>query len=184
MISAAWLQISASQHVDKFFCHGKRYTEFPATDVPAETELIECQFQFFTKFPPGAFRNKRHLLAIDVSYGSLETLSKETFYGANSLLYLNVSGSNLHGTIHRDIFCYYTPNLMSIDLSHNPNYVFTFAPFECLRHLTELRINNTVQNCDPDTVRWIEGLPPGTVIGNECNLTEKPTTTPPGFYST
>ena len=70
---------------------------------------------------------------------------------------------------------------MSIDLSHNPNYVFTFAPFERLHHLKELRKNNTVQSCDADTVQWIEGLPPGIVIGNECNFTGIPTTTPPGY---
>ena len=166
--SAALQQTSVCQRVDsyiqtrtdKFFCHGEEYTEFPATDVPAETELAECRLQFFTKFPPGAFRNKQHLLPIDVSCGSLETLSKETFHGANSLLYLNVSGSKLHGAIHTEIFCDHTPYLRSIALSHYPNYVFTSTPFKCLHHLTELRINNTVQNCHADTVRWIEGLPP------------------------
>ena len=66
-------------------------------------------------------------------------------------------------------FCDHTPDMRSIDLSHNRNYVFTSAPFECLEHLTVLRINDTVQNCDADRVRWIVGLPPGTVIGNECD---------------
>ena len=36
----------------------------------------------------------------------------------------------------------------------------------------ELRINDTVQKYDPDTVKWIEGLPPGTVIGYECDPPE------------
>ena len=151
----------------KFLCHGERYTTFPV--IPDSTELLECPFQFFTEFLSETFRNKTHLSAIDVSVGRLETLSRDTFKGAKSLQSFNASRCNLLGDIPSETFCDHAPELRVIDLSHNRNYVFTSKPFECLEHLTELRINGTFQKCDPDTVRWIEGLPPGTVIGNECD---------------
>ena len=95
------------QHIDsliytgdrKLYCQGERYTEFPATYVTAETELVVCGFQFFTEFPVGTFSNMPYLLALDVSCGSLEKLSKQTFQGASNLRYLNISGSELHGEI-------------------------------------------------------------------------------------
>ena len=152
---------------DKFLCHGERYTTFPT--IPDSTELLECPFQFFTEFPQGTFRNKAYLQVIDVSVGRLETLSRDTFEGANFLQSFNASRCNLLGDIPKETFCDHTPKLNVIDLSHNRNYAFTSKPFECLEHLTELRINGTFQNCDADTVRWVESLPPGTVIGNECD---------------
>ena len=175
LFSATLLHTALCQHFEpyiktrdgKFLCHGERYTTFPP--IPDQTELLECPFQIFSEFPPGTFRNKAHLSTIDVSVGRLETLSSDTFKGAKSLQSFNASRCNLLGDIPSETFCDHTPDMRSIDLSHNRNYVFTSASFECLEHLTELRINDTVQNCDADTVQWIEGLPPGTVIGNECD---------------
>ena len=128
--------------------------------------------------------NKPDLLSIDVSNGSLETLNKDTFEGAGYLHSFNASRCNLRGKIPRETFCDYASDMRSIDLSDNPYYIFTSAPFECLPHLTDLRINNTIQPCDPRMVQWIKSLREGIIIGNECN-TSTPTvqsaTTPPGI---
>ena len=154
----------------KYLCHGERYTEFPT--IPDSTELLECPFQFFSEFPRGTFRNKEYLTVIDVSVGRLETISTDTFEGARSLHSFNASRCNLLGDIPKETFCDHTPDIRLIDLSHNRNYVFTAAPFECLKHLMELKINDTVQDCDWTTVKWIQGLPPGTVVGNKCDPLE------------
>ena len=155
----------------KFLCHGERYTEFPS--IPDATEQLECPYQFFTQFPAGTFEDKQYLTAIDVSVGRLETLNRDTFKGARSLQSFNASRCNILGDIPTETFCDHTPDIRVIDLSHNRNFVFTSAPFECLENLMELRINDTVQDCDWSTVRWIQGLPPGTVIGNRCDRLEQ-----------
>ena len=190
MLSAALLQIVVCRHIQRryietrdgrFYCYGNLYTVFPR--IPDTTELISCPSQFFTEFPAGAFINKPDLLSIDVSNGSLQTLSRDTFKGANNLHYFNASHCNLNGIIPRETFCDHAPELRSIDLSDNREYIFTSAPFECLPHLTDLRIDNTLQICDPTTVEWIVSLREGAVIGNECDAstpTVQPATTEPG----
>ena len=152
----------------KFYCHGERFTVFPL--IPDSTEVIKCPSQSFKEFPTGAFLNKSGVLSIDVSNGSLETLSKDTFKGAGYLRSFNASKCNIRGKIPRETFCDHATNMMSVDLSNNPFYVFTSEPFECLPHLTHLRINNTIQPCHPRTVQWITSLGEGVVIGNECNI--------------
>ena len=168
----------------KFYCHGDLYRVFPP--IPDTTEVIKCPSQLFTKFPPKAFVNKLDLLSIDVSNGSLETLSKNTFEGAGYLHSFNASHCNLRGLIPRKTFCNHAPELRSIDLSDNPDYVFTSTPFECLPHLTDLRINNSLQFCDSNTVQWIQSLREGVVKGYECDTSTpnvQPATTQPGIFS-
>ena len=152
---------------NKFLCQGEHYEVFPA--LPDDVEVLDCPSQFFTKFPTGTFKNKGHLLAIDISNSSLETISKDTFKGAKSLQSFNAASCNLQGEIPKETFCDNTPDLRFVDLSHNPNYVFTSKPFECLEKLDAIWIDDTIQNCDPDTVKWINELPPDKiVVGNTC----------------
>ena len=168
----------------KFYCHGEHYTVFPP--IPDSTELIICPSKFFKEFPPGVFMHKPDLLSIDVSNGSLETLNKDTFEGAGYLHSFNASSCNLRGKIPGETFRIQAKEIRSIHLSNNPYFVFTSTPFEGLEQLTDLRITNTIQPCDPRTVRWIESLREGVVIGNECNTSTpfvQPAITPPGTTS-
>ena len=151
----------------KFLCKGEHYEVFPT--LPDDLEILDCPSQFFTEFPTGTFENKSHLLTIDVSNCSLETLGQDTFNGAKSLQSFNAANCNLQGEIPKETFCDNTPDLRFVDLSNNPNYVFSSKPFECLEKLDVLWINGTIQNCDPDTVKWIKELPADKVIvGDIC----------------
>ena len=150
----------------KFLCFQERYEKSPT--IPDNTEILECTHQFFPEFTDETFINKSNLTSINIAVGRLAILRGDTLKGAKSLLSFNASRCLLRGEIPEETLCKQTPDIRQIDFSHNRNYVFTSKPFECLEHLTELRINDTIQKCDPDTVRWIEGLPPGTIIGNEC----------------
>ena len=153
---------------NKFLCQGEHYEVFPA--LPDDVEVLDCPSQFFTEFPAGTFENKSHLLNIDISNGSLETLNKDTLKGAKSLQALNAAGCNIQGEIPEETFCDNTPDLRFLNLSLNPDYVFTSKPFECLKKLDALWIEGTIQNCDADTVKWINELSPDKVIvGDTCS---------------
>ena len=152
---------------NKFLCQGEHYEVFPA--LPDDVEILDCPSQLFTEIPAGSFENKSHLLAIDVSNGSLETLNKDTFNGAKSLQAFNAGGCDIQREIPSETFCDHTPDLRFVNLSHNPDYVFTSKPFECLEKLDALWIEGTIQNCDPDTVKWIKELPPDKIVeGDAC----------------
>ena len=171
-------QVASCQHFEayvktgdgKYLCHGDLpYTTFP--DIPDNMESIECVSQCFTELPSGTFKRKTDVLYVDFSQGNLKVLSKDTFEGATYLRRLNVSRCKLQGEIHVDTFCKNTPNLRSVDLSHNPDYVFNPAPFKCLRNLAELRIRGTKQNCTPETDTWVKELEElkVSVFGYSCS---------------
>ena len=158
---------------NKFLCQGEHYEVFPT--LPDDVEVVECQSQFFTEFPTGTFKKTSLLLTMDVSNSSLQILQKDTFEGAKSLQYFNADHCNLQGEIPRETFCDHTPDLRFVNLSNNPNYIFTSKPFECLKKLDALWIDGTIQNCDPDTVRWINELPPDKVVmGDQCGSHQHP----------
>ena len=169
---------------NKFLCQGEHYEVFPK--LPNDVEILECPSQFFTEFPAGTFENKSHLSAIDIPNGKLEILSRDTFEGAKSLWYFNAAGCNIQGEIPSETFCDHTPELRSVDLSDNPKYVFTSKPFECLDKLEVLSIEGTIQNCDPDTVTWINELimTNKTVVGNICSARPMPVCPPQGTFPT
>ena len=151
----------------KFLCHGTPYTTFP--NISDTTEIIECPFQCFKEFGSGTFRNKEKLLRVDFSNGCLETLNKDTFKGAVSLQSINLFSCKIQGEINIDTFCSHTPELMEIDLSGNPDYIFTHKPFKCLRHLTHLSIAGTIQNCnDKETAEWLSNHSDLRAVGNVC----------------
>ena len=154
---------------NKFLCQGEYYDVFPT--LPDDVEVVECQSQSLIEFPTwGTFKKTSLLLTLDISNGSLETLDKDTFEGAKSPQYFNADHCNLQGEIPRETFCDHTPDLRFINLSNNPNYVFTSKPFECLKNLDALWIDGTIQNCNPDTVWWINELPPDkAVMGDKCH---------------
>ena len=168
---------------NKFLCQGEHYEVFPK--LPDNVEILECPSQFFTEFPDGTFENKSNLSAIDVSNGSLETLSKDTLSGAKSLQAFNAADCNIQGEIPSETFCENTPDLRFVNLSYNPDYVFTSKPFECLEKLNSLWIEGTIQNCDPDTVKWIKELPPDKeVVGDTCAAQSGPVSPPQGNFPT
>ena len=154
------------------------YTTFP--EIADNVESIECKYQFFTEIPRGTFKGKRDLLSVDISQGNLKVINKDTFEGATYLRRLNVSRCKLQGEIHIDTFCKNTPNLRSVDLSHNPDYVFNPVPFKCLRNLAELRITGTKQNCTPETDTWIkEASQEVSIVGYSCSSPNESPAMPP-----
>ena len=97
----------------------------------------------------------------------------------------NAAGCNIQGEIPSETFCDHTPDLRFVNLSHNPNYVFTSKPFECLEKLDALWIEGTTQNCDPDTVKWIKELAPDKIVeGDTCSSHPLPVSPAQGKFPT
>ncbi|KAH9499016.1 hypothetical protein Btru_004221 [Bulinus truncatus] len=76
-------------------CSNRKLTEVPSVEFDPPITEFDLQRNFITDLPPFAFTRYRHLLFLDLSFNSINSLNHSSFHGHDNLRHLNLYRNRL-----------------------------------------------------------------------------------------